>query len=344
MKTHISTLTFTLPLAVALSVTSVQGASWIGGGVGSEYLTPGNWDDGLVPSSGSTQNINGPYTVTRSGNTTAGRTFVRGGAVLNVPGGNHDDDISDANKWNLLGEDSKGTINQSGGTYEIGHGLRIGVGKNNSANSDGLYNQTGGDLVIYRAGNSKTEPSNPGGRTSMEIGDTAGAGLYQISGGSLRTRTTVHIAEAGTFRVIGSGASSIGIGSEQSGDGGWLQKGLLSMEIDAGGVTSIFVDDTGGGVGIAEFYSGSLLDLDFAAGVTPYGGTWTLMEVEGTNIVDSGLALSSLVDPAWSFDIDNSGTNGVLTATFVPEPGTYALLFGLAGLGLVWFRRSRLKS
>jgi hypothetical protein len=267
---------------------------------------------------------------------------VRGGAVLNVPGGNHDDTISDANKWNLLGRGSAGTINQSGGTYRMGLGLRIGVG--GGASSNGLYNQTGGELVIYRAGNSNTEPSNPGGRASMEIGDTVGTGVYQISGGSLRTRATVHVAETGTFRVIGSGASSIGIGSQQSVDGGWLQKGLLSMEIDSGGVTSIFVDDTGGGVGIAEFYSGSLLDLGFAAGVSPYAGTWTLMEVEGADLVDSGLALSPLVDPAWSFDIDNSGANGVLTATFVPEPGTYALLFGLAGLGLVWFRRSRLKT
>jgi len=31
-----------------------------------------------------------------------------------------------------------------------------------------------------------------------------------------------------------------------------------------------------------------------------------LMEVEGADLVDSGLALSPLVDPAWSFAIDNS--------------------------------------
>lgn len=332
-------------LATALAATIfattnlAQAGIWTGAGADDEYSTAANWDDNLVPVSGSTQDINGAFTVERSVDSTAGRTFVRGGGVLNVTGGVHSDNRSGASIYNFVGDGSVGTVNQSGGSYDIGHGLRIGGG---NANSDGAYNLTGGSLNISRGANSNIDSSNPGGRPSLHVGGpTVGSsGLFEISGGSLLTRFGSHVGTTGVFSVVGSGASSIGIGNNSNGEGVWLQRagGTLKASVDAGGLTPIFVDDNGDdGAGIfAEFELGSLLDLSFN-GVAPFDGTWTVLELENADIEVSGtgtvtgytlgLALSGSTASGWSFNVDNSGANGLLTATYtaIPEPGTLVL-------------------
>ena len=324
-------------------------AVWIGG-TGLEYSTAANWGDNAVPASGSTQDINGAFTVERSVDSVAGRTFVRGGGTLNITGGSHNDTNSSATNWNFVGDGSAGTVNQSAGTFEIGHALRVGTG--DKAASDGTYHLSGGFLSIYRGSNSAIDSSNPGGRPSMEVGGiTNGTGLFEISGGAMETRGGVHIGGTGTFSVVGSAATSIGIGSNQSLDGVWLQTagGTLSAAIDAGGVTPIFIDDKDGGTIFAEFQDASILDLSFASGVTPFDGAWTVMEVEGTTITDLGLGLSAatMVDPNWSFVIDNSGANGLLVAIYsgdlvvIPEPSRVALIAGCFGLVALMTRRRK---
>ena len=339
-----------LPASIVAGLICVAGpahaAVWNGLGTDNEFSTGPNWDDSAVPASGSTQDINGAFTVERSVDSLAGRTFLRGGGTLNVTGGAHNDNNSSATNWNFVGSGSAATVNQSGGTYEIGHGLRIG---SENASSDGTYSLTGGLLSIYRGSNSAIDASNPGGRPSMEVGGmTVGKGLFEISGGAMETRGGVHIGGTGTFSVVGSAATSIGIGTNQSQDGVWLQTagGTLSAAIDVGGVTPILIDDKDGGTIFAQFDDGAVLNLSFASGVTPYNGTWTIMEVENTAIIDFGLALSAttLADPDWSFAIDNSGVNGLLTATYgvvVPEPSAMILFFGLTGFGLGMIRRRR---
>lgn len=324
-------------LGLALLATSTlheaKAAIWTGGGIDDEFSTPANWDSSAVPTAGSTQNINGVFIVERSVDSSAGRTFVQGGAVLNVTGGTHIDTQSGASTYNFVGLSSgSGVVNQSGGTYSIGHGLRIGVG---AGTNSGTYNLSGGNLIIYRGSSSSIEPSNPGGRPSMEIGGTTGSGLLEISGGSLSTRLGTHIAPTGTFSVVGSGATSINIGPQNSGDGSWIQHGTLKASIDAGGITPIFVDDfdDAGGV-VGEFKAGSELDLSFD-GIAPAGGSWTLLTIENTDIVDGGLALSSGTSSNWSFVIDNSGDDGLLIVTYVPEPSAGSLLL----IGSLFFVR-----
>lgn len=325
---------FALRRTVAITAAAVCAAAvhpttwaavWTGGGADNEYSTAANWDDNLSPSGAdnSTQDINGAFTVERSVDSTSGRTFIKGGATMNIIGGSHDDQRSGANIFNFLGDSSAGMVNQSGGEYRIGHGLRVGVG----GAPDGAYNLTGGSLDIYRGSNSKIESDNPGGRPSLEVGDTTGSGLFEISGGSLQTRAGVHIGPTGVFSVVGSTPTGISIGPSGSGDGSWIQHGMLKAAIDAGGVTPILIDDfdDAGGV-VGEFKAGSLLDLSFD-GVAPFAGTWTLMEIENTDIVDGGLALSDVTASGWNFSIDNSGANGLLTATYgVPEPASTMIL------------------
>ncbi|MDF7823647.1 autotransporter-associated beta strand repeat-containing protein [Pontiellaceae bacterium B12227] len=294
-------------------VGAVQAETWDGGGADNEYSTALNWNNDVIPTN-NTGEINGAYTVERSVDITVNRTFVLGGATLNVTGGTHSDGQSGNTIRNFVGKDSAGTINQSGGSWNIGHILLIGSG-NSSGN--GTYNLTGGDLIISRGGN--TFMGVDGG-DSLEIGVGSATGLLNITGGTLATRQGLGVGSGGTFSVQGSGAGSIGVGSNGTLDGKWNQAsgGTLRVGIDAGGVTKILIDEVGGdGGAYATFESGALLEVDFYNGMTN-GGTWTVMEVEGTNITDNGLAFASGVNTSiWSFDIDNSGANGLLTVSAV---------------------------
>lgn len=338
MKNNVDTtskLIATTALTLALGG-AAQAAVWTGAGVGDEFSTAANWDDNAVPvGSVNSSNINSAVTVERSVDSVSSRTFVNGGGTLNVTGGTHNDNRSGNTIRNFVGRGSAGTVNLSGGSYSIGHSLSIGGG----GGPGGTFNQTGGILSIYRGANS----ANIGGNYSIEIGDETvggGDGLFQISGGSMETRVGVGIGAAGTFSVLGSGATSIGIGSNGSLDGVWKQhsSGTLSATIDLGGVTPILIDDLGGSPS-ATFDAGSFLNLGF--NVTPFAGTWTILELENAGITDDGLGLTAATaaDPNWSFNIDNSGANGLLTATYAPEPST--ALLGLLGLGFLSKRRRK---
>ncbi|CAN0365107.1 unnamed protein product, partial [Ectocarpus sp. 4 AP-2014] len=137
--------------AAATIVSNAEAALWTGAAAGDEYSTAGNWNDGLVPASNSTQDINGAFTVDRSVDSLAGRTFVSGGATMNVTTGTHNDNRSGSTIRNFIGRGSTGTVNQSGGDYLIGHLLSIGGG---GANGNGAYYLTDGSLTLYRGSNS----------------------------------------------------------------------------------------------------------------------------------------------------------------------------------------------
>ena len=151
------------------------------------------------------------------------------------------------------------------------------------------------------------------------------------------------VGTTGTFSVVGSGASSIGIGSNGSLDGEWNQfaGGTLSATMDLTGVTKIFIDDVDGGGVSVNFQAGSLLNLGFLG--TAVAGTWTVLEAEGTVFDAStiaGLSLTPGTAAGWSYGFDNVGGNGLLTATYViPEPSA-SLLGGLGLLAILRRRRN----
>ncbi|MGJ8695584.1 MAG: hypothetical protein ACSHYF_04655 [Verrucomicrobiaceae bacterium] len=319
---------------------AAQAAVWTGAGVGNEYSTAANWDDNSAPSSGSTQDINSAVTVDRTVDSTAGRTFISGGAVVNIGSGTHSDNTSGAGIRNFLGRGSDGTVNQSGGDYNIGHMLSIGGG---GASGNGIYNLTGGTLNLSRGSDSIIDGSNPHGRPSLEVSDeeNAGSGLFEISGGSLITRFAAGVGSTGTFSVVGS-ASTIDIGNLTNGSGDWLQQagGTIKATVDLGGLTPIRINDlAASGSVLAEFKSGALLEMDF--NVTPYPGSWTVLQAEGTDILDGGLALTGSTPAGWSFNVDNSGANGLLIATYVPEPSAFTLLSLSLGSLIMLRRRAK---
>ncbi len=256
-----------------------------------------------------------------SGAATSGRLDIIGGILRT--------DTTEAHRIGVAG--GTGVIDQSGGSLLTGSALfELGL----DTNSTGTYNQTGGTAVFGR------ESSG----TSLVIGSNAGTGFYSISGtGSiLRTRAGVELGRTGgsgtgvgTFTIQGTAATQIGIGSEGSVDGRWIQNAgsTLSLSIDGatvGGVTHLFVDEVGNnGGGDVTFALNSILDLGFFQ--NQQAGSWDVMSWEGT-LTDSGLALAAGDAVAgWSFQfVDTGGGVGLdtLRVSFVPEPSSFAMLAG----------------
>ncbi|MFC7337870.1 hypothetical protein ACFQY0_11830 [Haloferula chungangensis] len=340
--------------ATAITLTSaltVNAATWIGG-TGTEFSTAANWDSGIAPpgESNETYIISGPVTVDRTESSSTFNTNVENGATLNVSGGTHNDNRAGNTIRNFVGSTTAGTVNVTGAStsYSIGHVLAIANGNN----GNGAFTVSDGASVdIYRGSNNLIGTGGVvGGITynaSLSIGTAPGntsTGLFEISGGSLSTRVGVNVGNGGTFSVVGSEVSSIVLGGSNV-DAGWLilaAGSTLKATIDDSGITPIFVEKYAGTSGtfiqsIVNLASGALLDMDFAS--TPIAGTWTLVEMEDGDIVNDGFALTdSDIAAGWSFSVDNSGTNGLLQVTYVPEPSG-AILGGLGLLAL--FRRRR---
>ncbi len=202
-----------------------------------------------------------------------------------------------------IGRGQTGAWIMSGGTAEI-NAIQIGL-------EDGAGNMIieGGDLTVKRIVDTY----------SLIVGK-GGTANFEISGGSLTTRSGVKVSDKGTFSVRGSGAT-IGIGSYGSEDGRWLQEsgGLLEIMIDdtATGVAKIEVKETDDGSsnsynGDVTFENGALLAPSFLGAANQ--GTFTIMEWDGT-VTNNGLAFHPDVNTdVWSFEIDTTDKELRVTA------------------------------
>lgn len=205
-----------------------------------------------------------------------------------------------------------GRIVQMGGTSAL-NSLHIG-GRYKSV---GVYRLEGGKLQVYR--------TIAKDLASVEIGDKTGKGRIEIAGGELETRRGVHLGKCGgdgVFSVEGSNPKRIAIGSFGKRDGFWLQESgcKLEVQIDAGGVTPVFIDEVDEeksddlrNDGNVIFAKDSLLSVTFAN--SPRSGYWDVMRWEGV-LIDEGLRFADDVDQQiWSFqyvDTDDSGTPDTL--------------------------------
>ena len=268
------------------------GDDWVGPSTGGEFNVAAHWDTGSAPGEDVVSNVIGDVVVERSRDSTSGLVTVNQGATLNVTGGKHADTRSGNKRRNVVGGRGSGTVNQSGGSLNIGHMLLVGRGKGNN----GTYRLTGGDLAITRSGVSFLEKGRRG--MSLEIGVSGSQGHVLVTGGTLITRSSLAVGPGGVFEVAGSGTTSIGIGSHHTNDGAYYQSsgGVLRVGLDASGVTPVFVDEVDGdpakgGNGDVTFDSGAVLEPYDAGGAAAYQWT-TVMHWEG-ELNDQGLALSS---------------------------------------------------
>lgn len=293
------------------------------GSSNSNWATGTNWNNGSGPAEGDVAFIHTGNVVLSSGAPPNLRALRLLGGSLTFSGGTFKATFNSS--WDSHVE---GTLRHTGTDADFNE-LEIG----RTQGDNGRYLLSGGDLNIARGlkGYSLYLGAN---KSDVH----AGTGTIEISGGSFITRAGVKLGDAaktgrGTFAVLGSATAQIGIGSSKGDtDGSWHQHAAstLRVGIDAGGVTTIFLDDSSTGTQgtSATFERGSILDVDYE-GNGSGGGTWTVLEVENGDITDRGLAFAAGVDrDIWSFNIDNSGPNGLLTVTAAGEPTGLPLVVG----------------
>ncbi|VGO11781.1 Endo-1,4-beta-xylanase Z [Pontiella desulfatans] len=222
------------------------------------------------------------------------------------------------------GSGKTGSWLMTGGTANI-NAIQLGLGS-----GTGDLTLAGGTMAIARGYNDY----------SLHVG-AGGTGMIEIAGGSLNTRTGVIIGNGSTFKVTGSAAATIGIGSHGLLDGRWMQAagGVLCVGIDTTptGVSKIFVDEIDGTTGVSwdgnvTFEAGSLLDVGYLAATNP--GTFTVMEWDGV-VTNNGLAFAPSVDTnVWSFNVDALNKRLTVTAAGTAPGRTAVTVNSLAGLKL----------
>lgn len=333
--------------ALSLSAQKYQ-FTWDGGGSNNKYETPENWDTDSLPAPRGENTMS--VLIDRgtmifddlSGKQQIDQLDVNNGAVLHMKGGIFDHSRAGSTIRTSIGIEGSGlsVVNHSGGRMTIGHLLRIGYKK-----SKAQYNLTGGILEVFRGGRSLLNA--PHG-ASISIGSGSSESEFSISGGEMHTRGGIEIESTGTFSVLGSGASAIGVGTHRATDhGSWYQKGTLSCGVGPRGITKIYVAAGDTGAQFVHFLEGSKLDMHFY-GTRPINGAWVIMELEGAAIKDDGLALSEAAseNPGWTFEVDNSGKNGRLIAKYshyvgVPEARYYTLMLSVVLGAFALCRRRR---
>ena len=343
---------------VVASSSTAHADTFTGAGDGTSWEDGANWAAGVVPLNNASGNTfigandqvvfdaaslaavqaagnaqgNGQYRILRLliGDQTSGATngthsitFDHGGGSIGTPGVL----VTNANSAVIGGRPDKfSTVNVVSVVTNIeANRIRVGQGVGGS----GTINVSGGDLILGRGG--------------LELGSTnnTGAvdqGLLSITGGTFQTRNDAEIFAAGTFEVIGTDATLIGIGSAGNTDGRWVQDGILRPGLDATGVTTILIDDVGddGTGGTATFNAGSILD--------PFdnGGFFTnvyedVLFAEG-GITGAPTLSSAAVAAGFESRIINGDTLQVRLVSAIPEPSSLALL-GFGGLALIGRRR-----
>lgn len=301
-----------------MSLTAVPSAfgveyPWNNGAGDNDFSNSSNWDGNIPPIAGNTSyaliDLTGADKCVFSSGTsvnmaglhigyegTNGEFEQTGGSLLATALSNG------ATRVGRNGESGLWTM--SGGSANI-NAIQLGLGS--AAGSSGTLIITGGDLVIARGVGNRS--------LLVDSGTGSAEGYFEISGGSLQTRTDVQIGDRGTFSVLGSAPTSIGIGSNGTVDGQWIQDGggVLKCRIDesAAGIRKIYVadqNDPGDGDGNVTFGAGALLDIGFLD--ASVSGAWDVMSWDGV-LTDNGLTLAPGVDAAiWSFDFVDTNASG----------------------------------
>jgi len=186
---------------------------------------------------------------------------------------------------------------------------------------------------------------------NQQIVGLAGGGTAELGGSNARLDIGTSIANstAGVFTVGDGGVVSPGD------DSGYYQASTLtfangSVRFESGSVLDIDIASltsfdsinlsTAGKTVTADL--GSTLSLTFLDGFSPeVGDTFQLISVAGAAVADSVVNAGNfnIVGGGYIYDLNSAGLLTVVSA--IPEPSTYAALFGGAALALVSLRRRR---
>jgi sialate O-acetylesterase len=293
-------------LAVSSVCFGAETFNWTNGSGDGDFNNPANWD--AAPAGGNNYVNIGSLEANKAA-LAEGETLDFAGLRIGYSGGD-------------------GELVQTGGDFNataVGYGAtRLGANK-----FSGVYRMSGGTATFNALQLGLSDASSTGSfllsggevkitgvvaQYSLRLGDTGrrSKGVFEVSGGSLQTRSDVRVSGYGTFAVLGSKSSAIQIGSFGALDGAWLQErgGVLKCRVAESGVTPIMIDDVQDpldGDGNVIFCDGALLDVDFMDGALK--GEWDVMRWEGT-LVDYGLQLAPSVDTSvWSFSfVDTNGS------------------------------------
>ncbi len=308
---------------------------WTGLGADDLWTTVDNWNDNELPSASDTYVGNGSSSsnpATINSTVAINRLWIGQNASGDAESGyvtvTTGSDFSTANQLRV------GHVAGSYGELNIeGGAVRVATGNSNAAwiigaSGTGAVNITGGSFT------------GQGGSDETLLGTGSGTGIMTVSDAAVVTLNESFTVGggAGSGTLVLDGSITAGGSDFVNNRGGnnriqFLNNSTFRAIIDQAAIDDpgvmrqiLFTSSQNSNSNIL-FDDGSLLDLKFASGVTPTPGTWTLVTT-AAGLTDNGLALGPGVDSGWSF----STANKMLTVTFIPEPGTIALLAAGAAL------------
>ena len=235
-----------------------------------------------------------------------------------------------------------GVVNLDGGTLETNRAIT----KGSSSNATGTFNFNGGTLRA--AGTSMTL----NGLTRANVRD-GGAVIDTNTFDVTISQALVHsdidgddVIDGGLTKN-GEGALTLSGVNTYTGDT-TINNGTFTLAEATGALTFYIgadgVNNSVGGTGTANFDGIFIFDLS-GAGATA-GDSWSIVDVStlsesfsGTFVVQD-FTETFVGSGVWTLnDYSFIEATGVLTYAAIPEPSTYAMLVGVAGLGIAGARR-----
>lgn len=224
-------------------------------------------------------------------------------------------------------------VHVTGGSFDVtlpSLGYTAGTGANRSVRNDGTGTLTlasvlrrfgGGttNLAFHGDGNFALNGAGAMGGTLIKNG----AGLLTI-GGSMNSFTNGMVLNAGAMRMDNTGTSLT-----------W-NDGRLVFDLDESDFSSNLIDLSG------DFNKGTGADFEFDFGGfnASTQGTYTLLNFASTNFDAMDFSATGITFGAGLSGAFNL-TGSELQFSVIPEPSTYALIFGVLCFGYIAYRRRR---